>query len=725
MDVDEANQIRFGGLMIYRKEIDSGGQRLIVETGKLAKLANGSVWVQYGDTVVLAATVANREQSPDQDFFPLTVDYREKAYAAGKIPGGYIKREGRPSETEILSARLIDRSLRPMFPEGFKNEVQVFVWVLSADKENDADILGIIGASTALSISDIPFDGPISGVRVGRVNGEFIANPKFAQTEESEIDLVIAGSEDSIIMVEGETKEISEDLMLEALRFGHEQIRQTIAMQKELVAECGKPKFDFEIAQPDANLIAEVNELLNGRLRDILYNPNRDQRRDDLTQLHKEVVEKLAEKYPESEAQIAEILHEMEREIVRNMILTENRRLDERTTDQIRPISIEVGLLPRVHGSALFTRGQTQSLTATTLGTKIDEQKMDELEGEFFKSYMLHYNFPSFSVGETRQSFGPSRREIGHGNLAERAIKAMIPAEGLFPYTVRVVSEILESNGSSSMATVCAASLSLMDAGVPIKTSVAGIAMGLIKQDDRFVVLTDILGDEDHLGDMDFKVAGSRTGITAFQMDIKVKGISFDIMREALDRAKTGRLYILDLMDKILLSPRKDLSQYAPRIISFKINPENIGIVIGPGGKMIREIIEVTGATIDISDDGTVLVASVDSAAADEARRIIENLVQEPELGKIYKGKVKKIMNFGAFVEILPGKEGLLHISEIEHYRIAKVEDVLKVGDEVEVKLMKIDENGKLDLSRKVLLTKSDAPGPTRERPSGSGRPRY
>ena len=637
--------------MVYRKEIELGDERLLIETGKVAKQANGAVWVQYGETVILATAVAKKDIGQDMGFFPLTVEYREKAYAAGKIPGGFFKREGRPGESEILNARLTDRQLRPMFPDGFKNEVQIFIWVLSADKVNDADVLGSFAASAALSISDIPFDGPIASVRVGRVNGEFVVNPTFAKREESDMDLVIGGSEDSIIMVEGEALEVGESDMLEALRFGHEQIKKIIALQKELVAECGREKFEFEAAEVNSEISDEVTAVLDNRLKEALLITDRNERKLQLDNLREELVEKLVEKfneddYPDLEKQIGNIFHDMEKEIVRAMILDDNRRLDGRNLDQVRDISIEVGILPRAHGSALFTRGQTQALAATTLGTKIDEQRVDGLEGEFFKSYMLHYNFPPFSVGEVRRVTGTNRREVGHGNLAERALKPVIPSDEVFPYTVRVVSDILESNGSSSMASVCAGSLSLMDGGVPCKTSVAGIAMGLIKEGDKYAILTDILGDEDHLGDMDFKVAGTRDGITAFQMDIKIQGISFDIMSRALSAAQNGRFYILDIMEKELAAPRDTLSEYAPRIISFKINPDSIGLVIGPGGKNIREIIETTGATIDISDDGTVLIASVEADAGEKARDRIQDMVREPELGQVYMAKVKKIMNF-------------------------------------------------------------------------------
>ena len=689
--------------MITTKETTLNNMPYQIEHGRVAKQANGAVMVRFGDTVILATAVGSEEPTT-QDFFPLSVDYREKAYAAGKIPGGFFKREGRPSENEILSSRLIDRSLRPLFPEGYKNEVQVMVTVLSADKENDPDVLGITGASAALAISDIPWDGPVAGVRVGRVNGQFIANPTYAQLENSDLDLVIAANEDSIVMVEGESWEVSEADMIAALEFGHQAARELIRLQKELVEEVGKEKQEVVTPEIPEGLEEKVKELAQGRIQEILNITEKKERRNQLKEFYNEIIESLQEEYPESEAFIKEILYKIEKDLTRRMILEESRRLDGRGLDDIREITCEVGLLPRTHGSCLFTRGQTQALAVITLGTKIDEQKMDELEGEFFKSYMLHYNFPPFSVGEVRPLRGPGRREIGHGFLAERALKPVIPSEEVFPYTIRIVSDILESNGSSSMATVCAGSLALMDAGVPTKDQVAGIAMGLVKEHENYKILTDILGDEDHLGDMDFKVAGTKNGITAFQMDIKIKGLSMDIMSEALEKARQARLKILDIMNAALDKPRPELSKYAPRIISFKVDTDSIGAIIGPGGKVIRDIIDKTGATIDIDDDGTVKIASVDPRSGLKAKSIIEGLVETPEIGKIYRGKVKKITSFGAFVEILPGKEGLLHISEIEPFRINKVEDVLKVGDEVLVKLIRIDDSGKLNLSRKAAM---------------------
>ncbi|HOT97209.1 MAG TPA: polyribonucleotide nucleotidyltransferase [bacterium] len=706
--------------MVVRKQTDFEGQQLIMETGKLAKQANGACWVQLGDTVVLAAVVADKKASEERDFFPLTVDYREKAYAAGKIPGGFFKREGKPTDGEVLSARLIDRSIRPLFAKSFRNEVQVYVWVLSADKINDADVLGITAASLALGVSDIPFQTPIAGVRIGRVEGRFIANPTFEQQEESDIDLVLSASEDSIVMVEGEAREISEEDMIAALEYGHDAIRRILALESQVVAEAGKTKMTLPEPEEIPGLVEAVTAYKEELAR-ALRVKEKEARREGLAALSEKLQADLAESFPEKSVKIAELFHDLEKSLMREMVLQDKSRLDGRGLSDIRDISIEVGLLPRTHGSALFTRGQTQALASVTLGTKVDEQRIEELEGEFRKTYMLHYNFPSFCTGEVKPNRGVSRREVGHGNLAERAIKQVMPTEKLFPYTVRIVSDVLESNGSSSMATVCAGSLACMDAGVPIKSPVAGIAMGLIKEGDQVAVLTDILGDEDHMGDMDFKVAGTREGITAFQMDIKIKGISTAVMREALQRAQAGRIFILDKMTAVIDKPRAELSNYAPRIVTIKIPVDSIGLVIGPGGKNIREIVERTETTIDINDDGTVTIAAVDPAACEKASSIIKAMTAEVEVGTVYTGKVKKIAKFGAFVEVLPGREGLLHVSEIEHRRVERVEDVLKVGDEVQVKVMKIDGDGKIDLSRKVLLERP-AGAPENNRPPHGNR---
>ncbi len=690
--------------MQLKKSITIGGRELTIETGKIAKQADGSALVQYGDTVILATAVASKEPIEDRGFFPLSVEYREKTYAVGKIPGGFFKREGRPHEKEVLSARQIDRPIRPLFPQNFNYEVQVVVTILSSDRENDADVLGLIGASTALSISDIPFDGPIAAARVGRIDGKLVVNPTFSELEQSDMNIIVAASKEALAMVEGEAGEISEEDMLEALTLAHDEIKKIIALEESIVSEVGKPKRELPAVEVNEELEAKVRGLAEDPLKKALFIKEKLARQAAKRQVKNAVWEQLQEEYPDGAMKISNIIHDIEKEIVRAMILNDKKRIDGRSHEDIRPITCEVGVLPRTHGSALFTRGETQSLTVTTLGTKVDEQKIEGLDGESWKSYMLHYNFPPFSVGEVKRFMGPSRREIGHGNLAERALKPMIPSEEQFPYTIRIVSDILESNGSSSMATVCAGSLSLMDAGVPVKTPVAGIAMGLIKEDDKVAILTDILGDEDHLGDMDFKVAGTRTGITAVQMDIKISGISTDLMRKALADAHIARQKILDIMDSTISAPRENLSPYAPRIVAIHIDVEDIGMVIGPGGKMIREIIEKSGAEVNIDDDGTVQIASTDEEACQIAIEMIENLVQKPEIGKAYKGKVKKITNFGAFVEILPGREGLLHISEIALERVNKVEDHLKVGQEVEVKLLKITPEGKLDLSRKALL---------------------
>lgn len=692
---------------IRRIEKEIGGRKLVIETGRVAKQADGAVTVQFGDTMVFASAVASKDPVEGQDFFPLTVDYREKAYAAGKIPGGYFKREGRPSEKEILTARLTDRPLRPLFPEGYFNEVQIMMMALSYDQENDPDVLGIIAASSALMLSAIPFNTPIAGVRVGRVEGQLVAFPTSEQLETSDVNIVLAGTKDSIVMVEGGSKEISEADMIAALDFGHQQLKVVVGMIEDLVRQAGKPKPKVNPPEKDPNLVKRVKELAVGRINAANKIHDKAGREAEIGKITDEVLAALAEEFPEQEGKIEKILGEFEQVDLRRAVVEEKRRADGRGPADIRAVSCQIGFLPRTHGSALFTRGQTQSLAVVTLGTKMDEQKIDALEGESYKSYMLHYNFPPFSVGEVRPLRGPGRREIGHGALAERAIEPVIPAEGTFPYTIRIVSDILESNGSSSMATVCSGSLSLMDAGVPIKSPVAGIAMGLIKEGEKIVILSDILGVEDHLGDMDFKVTGTRQGITAFQMDLKTAGITLDIMGKALEQAKAGRLHILEIMEKTISKPKPELSPYAPRIITIKIKPDKIGEVIGPGGKNIRAIVEQTGAKIDIEDDGTVLIASVDGAAGETAKNMILGMVEEPEIGRIYEGKVRRIAAFGAFVEILPGTDGLIHISELDTKRVARVEDVLKLGDIVTVKVIGIDPEGKVRLSRKAVLESS------------------
>lgn len=695
------------------KQIDIGGKLFSIETGRFAKQANGSVMVKYGDTMVLVTAVASPEAKPDQDFFPLQVEYREKTSAAGKFPGGYIKREGRPTEKEILSARLIDRPIRPLFPEDFKNETQVIAFVLSHDGENDADVLAAVGASAALTISDIPFHGPMGEVRVGRLNGSLIVNPTFQQLKDCDIDLTVGGTEDSLMMVEGESKQISESELLEALKFAHEEIKKLVQLQNELRSEVGIPKIAVSQAQVDASLKKDIYDLAYDKLKQIVHSilakEERSQKNNELSEF---VKTSLAEKYPEQEKVIGEVLHDLEKKLMRERILKEGIRLDGRDTKQIRPITIELGILPRTHGSALFTRGETQSLTTVTLGTKNDEQTIDGLIEEYTKKFMLHYNFPPFSVGEVGRMTGVGRREIGHGHLAERALKAVVPPEEQFPYTMRVISDILESNGSSSMATVCAGSLSLMDGGVPIKKAVAGIAMGLVKEGDQYAILSDILGNEDHLGDMDFKVAGTDEGITAFQMDIKIRGISFEIMEKALQQAKDGRLHILKVMNEAIAQPRESLSQYAPRLLTMKVDTDQIGLIIGPGGKTIQGMQRLFGVDIAIDDDGTVNIASPNKENATKCKEYIKKMTATPEVGEIYEGIITKIMDFGAFVEILPGKEGLLHISQIDNKRVNKVTDYFKEGDKVTVKLLKV-ENGKFSLSRKELLKESSSSNKT------------
>ncbi len=688
--------------MIKKFEKALGNSNLIIETGRMAKQADGAVTVQLGGTLVIVTAVCSGEPREGIDFFPLTCEYQEKTYAAGKIPGGFFKREGRPSEKEILSARLIDRPMRPLFPKGFINEVQIVALVLSSDGENDSDVLAMLGASTALTISDIPFNGPVGVVRVGRLDAQFVINPTFQQLESSDIDVVVAGTRSGVVMVESASKEIGEDVLFDAIKFAHEKMQPLIDLQEKMAKECGKAKRDFKIRKIDEGLVKKVRDLSTAKLDGINRLGTKEQREDAMSVLSKSLIENLVtEESGYTDKDVKAVLLEIEEDAVRKFITTARKRVDGRAFDEIRQITCEVGLLPRTHGSALFTRGQTQSLSVTTLGTSADEQKIDALEGETQKSFMLHYNFPSFSVGEVKPMRGPGRREIGHGALAERALKAVMPSKENFPYTVRVVSEILESNGSSSMATVCASALSLMDAGVPISNPVSGIAIGLIKEKDEVIILTDIGGVEDHFGDMDFKVAGTKNGITALQMDLKIQGISMDIIGKVLEVGKKSRLYILDKMVSTISRPKEDVSEYAPRIISFKINEDKIGAVIGPGGKVIKKIIQDTGVTIDISDDGTVQIASTDHVAMDKAVAIVKAITEEPEVGKIYNAKVKKIMNFGAFCEILPGKEGLVHVSELADKFVKNVEDVVKVGDEVTVKLIAVDDQGRINLSIK------------------------
>ncbi|HLD82937.1 MAG TPA: polyribonucleotide nucleotidyltransferase [Candidatus Omnitrophota bacterium] len=677
-----------------------GNNELILETGKMAKQANGSVAVQYGGTLVLVTACMSKEPKEGQGFFPLTVEYQEKTYAAGKMPGGFFKREGRPSESEILTARLIDRPIRPLFPDGLFNEVQIMAIVLSSDGENDPDILSVIGASAALSISDIPFNGPLGCCRVGRLDNQFILNPTYEQLENSDLDLVVVANVKGIVMLESKSKEVSEEVFLEAVKFGFENLQCIIGLQKEFMRQYGKPKADIEYKKIDPLLQKKVEELSKERLKEICKLSQKEEREEAVDLLSKELESKLTlEGHLASDIKTA--LVEVEKGEIRKKILVENVRIDGRGFKDIRPITCEVSVLPRTHGSSLFTRGQTQGLAITTLGTGEDEQLIEALEGKKYKSFMLHYNFPPFSVGETAPVRGPGRREIGHGALAERSLLAVMPSKEKFPYTIRVVSEILESNGSSSMATVCAATLSLMDAGVPIKDAVGGVALGLIKEDTKAVILTDITGLEDHFGDMDFKVAGTKTGITAVQLDLKIDGIDLDLLNRCFAQSREARYFILDKMKEALAQPRQELSAQAPRIDIIKVNPEKIGAIIGPGGKTIKKIIATTGASIDIQDDGSVLVASTDASKSKAAIEMIKAIAEDIEVGRVYIGKVKRIMAFGAFCEIAPGKEGLVHVSELADTFVKNVEEVVNVGDEIKIKVIGIDELGRINLSKK------------------------
>ena len=679
-----------------------GRENLVIETGKMAKQADGSVCVWYGGTMILVTACCSKELRKGIDFFPLTIEYQEKTYAAGRIPGGYFKREGRPTEKEILTARLIDRPVRPLFPKGFKNEVQVFAIVLSSDGENDSDVPAIIGASTALTISDIPFLGPVGAVRVGLVNDQLVANPTFEELETSTLNLVAVGLKDKIIMLEAGASEISEEKMLEAISFAQEYINEAIAIQEELRKKCGKEKRQVEIKVVSEDLYKKVRALSIKEFEKINSAPVKKQREEALDILSKEIIAKLkAEDEALEDADIKNALSQVEKEEIRKFILEKKKRLDSRGYEDIREISCEVGLLPRTHGSGLFTRGETQSLSTTTLGTGRDEQRLDTLEGEKFKSFMLHYNFPPFSVGEVRPARGPGRREIGHGALAERALKAVMPSGEDFPYTVRIVSDILESNGSSSMATVCAATLSLMDAGVPIKKPVSGIAMGLVKEGNEAAILTDIAGDEDHFGDMDFKVTGTDAGVTALQMDLKTDGIDMELIKKIMKQASPARALILNKILDAIKAPRQELSEFAPKIVSITIDKDKIRSLIGPGGKIIKRIIQETGAAIEVNDDGKVAVSSDDVEAIDKAIAIIKGITGELEIGTIYNGTISRLMNFGAFCEIFPGKEGLIHVSELADKFVKNAEDVVKVGDKVRVKLIKVDEMGRVNLSIK------------------------
>ncbi|HOX54387.1 MAG TPA: polyribonucleotide nucleotidyltransferase [Candidatus Omnitrophota bacterium] len=692
---------------VQQVQIDFGRQKLIIDTGKIAKQANGAVRVQYGGTVVLVTACASKEPKEGINFFPLTVEYQEKTYAAGRIPGGFFKREGRPSEGEILAARLIDRPCRPLFPEGMTNEVQIMAMVLSSDAEYDPDILALIGASTALSISDIPFNGPVGACRVGMVEGQFILNPNYEEREKGTLDLVVAGTEDNVIMLEGNAKEVDEKTLLSAVKFGHDNLKISIKLQKDLVKLCGEKKMEVELKTYDKELFNKVRKLSEERFNAIFKLAKKEGREEAVEFLGKELIKELVPAdLPESdrkksEGEIKTVLVEVEKELVREFTLKSDKRIDGRSRTDIRPITCEIGVLPRTHGSSLFTRGQTQSLAVTTLGTRNDEQMIEALEGETFKTFMLHYSFPPFSVGEVGPVRGPGRREIGHGALAEKALKAVMPEKDKFPYTVRVVSEILESNGSSSMASVCAATLSLMDAGVPIKEPVAGVALGLITEKNKTLILTDISGLEDHFGDMDFKIAGTKNGVNVIQLDLKVQGVGMDIISQGLDDAKKARMEVLQKMLAVIAKPKETLSDLAPRITTLMINPEKIGELIGPGGKTIRKIIQNTGVTIDIEDDGSVLIASTDAKAAEKAIEIVKSLTEEVQVGKVYTATVKRIVPFGAFCEILPNKEGLIHISELASEYVRSVEDVVKLGDKIKAKVIGIDELGRINLSKK------------------------
>ena len=689
---------------MIKKVVDIRSKELSLSTGKMARQADGSVIARYGDTVVLATAVSSKTPREGIDFFPLTIDYQEKTYSAGKIPGGFFKREGRPTEKEVLTSRLIDRPIRPLFPKGFNCETQGIVNVLSYGDENIADILGIVTISAALHISDIPFNGPVAAVRIGRISGTFVINPDLRETEECDCNLVVAGTEDAVAMVEGSVQEMSETDLLEAIDIAHQEIKKLCAFQNEFRAAAGKEKRVVVPPVKDEVLKNAVKENCLDKIKTAIVVPDKMMRQAALDAILREVIETLNTGEKDISRDIANVFNDIEKNLVRDMILHDNVRADGRTPGQIRPISAEVGLLPRTHGSAFFTRGETQCLAVVTLGTSDDEQRIDSLDGETHKTFMLHYNFPPFSVGEVKPLRSPGRREIGHGILAERALSAVMPGRTEFPYTVRIVSDILESNGSSSMATVCGGTLALMDAGVPIKSPVAGIAMGLIKEGEKVVVLTDILGLEDHLGDMDFKVTGTENGITAFQMDTKIGGISREIMEKALEQARQGRLFILGKIRETLEAPRTDLAKHAPRIYTMQIKQDKIRDVIGTGGKVIRGIIEQTGVKINIDDSGLINIAAADGEAAQKAIDIINNITAEAELGKIYLGKVKRIMDFGAFVEIIPGTEGLVHISQLSDKRIAKVTDEVNEGDEVLVKVIEIDKTGRIRLSRKEAM---------------------
>lgn len=691
--------------MVHIVELEVAGRRLRLETGRMAKQADGAIVATYGDNMVLATAVSSQTVKPGTNFLPLTVDYQERAYAAGKIPGGYFKREGRPSEKEVLTSRLIDRPIRPLFPEGYYYETQVIASVLSADKTGTTDVLAITAASAALAVSSIPFEHPVAGIKIGRINGQFVVNPDLEVLETGELNLVVAGTADAVMMVEAGASQLSEATMLEAIELAHAEIKKILAAVGELRQKAGKPKRQVEVEQVDPALLEQVKQLVVAPMREAIRIPDKKARQEKLDEICAMAAETLkSDEDPKRKHYVHLAFHQIEYTEVRNTILDTKKRADGRGVADIRPITCEVGILPRTHGSALFTRGETQSLVVATLGTMEDEQRIDALEGEYTRTFMLHYNFPPFSVGEAKPLRSPGRREVGHGALAERALRAVVPAKDAFPYTLRIVSDILESNGSSSMASVCGGTLAMMDAGVPIKEPVAGIAMGLIKEGDRVAVLSDILGLEDHLGDMDFKVTGTKNGITALQMDIKIGGITPALMKDALEQARVGRLHILGKMNEALSAPRTNLSAFAPRIFTMKIKQDKIRDVIGPGGKMIRSIIADCGVKINVEDTGDVSIASADEASAKKAIDRISQLTAEVEVGKLYLGTVRKIMDFGAFVEVLPGTDGLVHISQLAHHRVKAVIDEVKEGEQIMVKVLEIDKQGKIRLSRKEAM---------------------
>ena len=706
--------------MKHQVQLEWGGRTITLETGAMARQASGAVLARYADSVVLATVVTMPEPREGADFLPLTVNYQEKTYAAGKIPGGFFKREGRPTEKDTLTSRLIDRSIRPLFPKGFNHETQVIINILSHDRENDPDVLSLIASSAALAVSDIPFHEIVGAVRVGMVDGRYVLNPTFTELKTSRMDLLVAGSREAVTMVEGEAREVSEEEMLGALEFAHREIASIVDLQEELHAAAGKEKWTFAVPTRDKDLVSTLDSFCRAEMVEALRIGDKKERSGRLKEIREQAIAEYGEG-PDGEildGAVDDVLRDMEKTFMRQMVLDEGVRIDGRKSDEIRSISSEAGLLPRTHGSALFTRGETQALVTTTLGTADDEQIIDALEADYRRKFMLHYNFPPFCTGEARFLRGPARREIGHGNLAQRSLIGVLPSKEEFPYTIRIVSEVLESNGSSSMASVCGGSLSLMDAGVPISKAVAGIAMGLIYTPEKAEVLSDILGAEDHLGDMDFKVAGTRDGITAFQMDLKITGISRELMARALNQARAGRLHILDEMDKTLAQSRGDLSPHAPRLITIKVKPDKIREIIGPGGRVIRGITEETGVKIEVQDDGTVIIASADEDASGRALEIINSIVEEPEVGRIYHGMVKKVLDFGAFVEVTPGTDGLVHISQLADQRVNSVEDVVKVGDMVHVKILEIDRDGKIRLSMKEAAkelkqkTKQEPAGP-------------